>query len=59
MLQAGLIDELRLWLHPFFVGRGGLNALIYRESLTATFELKDTTNLDSGIVILTYATHAH
>lgn len=55
LLRAGLIDELRLWLHPFFVGRGGLDALIYHESLTETFELKDATSLDSGIVILTYS----
>jgi dihydrofolate reductase len=51
LLQAGLIDELRLWLHPFFVGRGDL---IYQDSLTATFDLNDITRLDSGVVILTY-----
>ncbi|TDW21408.1 dihydrofolate reductase family protein [Kribbella kalugense] len=51
LLQAGLIDELRLWLHPFFVGRGDL---IYQDSLTATFDLNDVTRLDSGVVILTY-----
>jgi dihydrofolate reductase len=59
LLQAQLIDELRLWLHPFFVGRGGLDALIYHESLTAAFDLTDATRLDSGIVILSYAKPAN
>jgi dihydrofolate reductase len=58
LLRAGLIDELRLWLHPFFVGRGGLDALIYHDSVTATFDLKDASALDSGIVILTYVNPA-
>lgn len=56
LLRAGLIDELRLWLHPFFVGTGGADALLYRDSLAATFELTDTTSLDSGIIILSYST---
>jgi dihydrofolate reductase len=30
LLAAGLIDELRLWVHPFFVGRGGPQDLLYR-----------------------------
>jgi dihydrofolate reductase len=54
LLQAGLIDELRLWLHPFLVGRGGVDALLYQESLSATFDLEDVTALDSGIAILTF-----
>jgi dihydrofolate reductase len=55
LLRAGLVDELRLWLHPFFVGQGGPDALIYQEALAATFELADVTSLESGIVILSYA----
>jgi hypothetical protein len=45
---------LRLWLHPFLVGRGGVDALIYHDSLSATFELDDVTTLDSGIAVLTF-----
>jgi dihydrofolate reductase len=54
LLEHGLLDELRLWVHPFFVGRGGPEDLLYRDGPTTTFTLVDTTRLDSGIVILTY-----
>ena len=54
LMQHGLLDELRLWIHPFFVGSGGPDALIYRDGPTAKFELRDTTTLKSGIVVLSY-----
>lgn len=54
LLAAGLLDELRLWVHPFFVGSGNSNDLLYRAGSSGTFELSDSTALDSGIVILTY-----
>ena len=41
-MEHGLLDELRLWLHPFFVGKEGPDGLIYREGGAARFELKDT-----------------
>jgi dihydrofolate reductase len=55
LMEHGLLDELRLWVHPFFVGAGGPDALIYRDAPVARFELRDTTPLKSGIVILSYA----
>jgi dihydrofolate reductase len=54
LMAAGLLDELRLWLHPFFVGSGTADDLLYRPGSSAGFELSDTTTLDSGIVILSY-----
>lgn len=54
LMAHGLLDELRLWVHPLFVGREGPDGLIYREGGAARFELKDTTPLKSGIVVLTY-----
>jgi dihydrofolate reductase len=54
LLAAGLVDELRLWVHPFFVGTGTADDVIYRPGLSGMFDLADTTVLDSGIVILTY-----
>jgi dihydrofolate reductase len=54
LMSAGLLDELRLWVHPFFVGHGGPNDLLYRDAPLAMFELVDTTPLESGIVILSY-----
>ena len=54
LLAAGLIDELRLWVHPFFVGRGGPQDLLYRDTPLTRLELIDTTQLNSGLVILNY-----
>ena len=54
MLEHGLLDELRLWVHPFFVGGNGPEDLLFRQGPAARFELTDTTPLKSGIVILSY-----
>jgi dihydrofolate reductase len=54
LLAAGLIDELRLWVHPFFVGAASTDDLLFRPGGLASFRLVDTTSLDSGIVILSY-----
>ena len=54
LMSAGLLDELRLWVHPFFIGTGTANDLLYRAGSSASFDLAETTSLDSGIVILTY-----
>mgnify|MGYP001169825995 CR=1 FL=1 len=53
-MAEGLLDELRLWVHPFFVGSGTADDLLYRTGSSGRFKLTDTTVLDSGIVILTY-----
>jgi dihydrofolate reductase len=54
LVEAGLLDELRLWVHPFFVGHGGPQDLLYRDTATTSMELANTLALKSGIVILTY-----
>jgi dihydrofolate reductase len=54
LMAEGLLDELRLWVHPFFVGTGNGSELLYQAGSTGTFTHADTTTLDSGIVILTY-----
>jgi dihydrofolate reductase len=58
LMAAGLLDELRLWVHPFFVGTGTASDLLYRAGSSGTFELADSTSLGSGIVILTYRSSA-
>jgi dihydrofolate reductase len=58
LMAAGLLDELRLWVHPFFVGTGAAGDLLYRAGSSGSFELADSTSLDSGIVILTYRSPA-
>ncbi|HMJ36037.1 MAG TPA: dihydrofolate reductase family protein [Baekduia sp.] len=54
LLAHGLLDELRLWVHPLFVGRAGPQDLLFREGPPAPLELVDATPLTSGIVVLTY-----
>ena len=54
MLTHGLLDELRLWLHPFFVGHGGPQALIYSEGSSARLKLAQSITLENGIVIHIY-----
>jgi dihydrofolate reductase len=54
LMQHGLIDELRLWVHPLFVGRGGPDGLIHREGPATLLHLVDTRTLKNGNVILTY-----
>lgn len=54
LVEHGLLDELRLWVHPLFVGKAEPSELIYRDGPGAMFELVDTTSLQNGIVILSY-----
>lgn len=54
LMGAGLLDRLRLWLHPFFIGNGGPPDLLYRDGPATSFNLVDATTLESGIVVLDY-----
>jgi dihydrofolate reductase len=54
LLEHGLLDELRLWIHPLFVGRATADDLIFRPAATAQLELASTLALNTGTVILTY-----
>ncbi len=54
LLEHGLLDELRLWVHPLFVGRATGDDLMFRPAATAQLELADSLALNTGIVILTY-----
>lgn len=54
LLANGLLDELRLWVHPFFVGRGGPDDLMFRECPLTTFDLVNAQSLTSGIIVLSY-----
>jgi riboflavin biosynthesis pyrimidine reductase len=54
LLTHGLLDELRLWMHPFMLGTGNPTDLLFRPERTGHFVLADTTPLASGNVVLTY-----
>jgi dihydrofolate reductase len=49
--ENNLIDELKVWIFPRFVGTG---TLMFREGDTATLELVETTATLSGVVTVTY-----
>jgi dihydrofolate reductase len=54
LLENGLLDELRLWVHPLFVGDAAAEDLLFRPSSAALFELVGAQTLDNGIAILSY-----
>lgn len=56
LMAAGLMDELRLWVHPFLIGSGGADALLYSDTRATRLQLAEATALNNGIVILTYTT---
>jgi riboflavin biosynthesis pyrimidine reductase len=56
MLEHGLLDELRLWVHPLILGRGSPSDLLFGAVPAVGFELADTVTLSDGIVILSYRT---
>jgi len=54
LMGHGLLDVLRLWIHPLFVGRGTTSDLLFPKGPPTQFELTDSTILASGMAILTY-----
>ncbi|MGH2968076.1 MAG: hypothetical protein ACRDK0_03265 [Solirubrobacteraceae bacterium] len=54
LLQNGLLDELRLWVHPVFAGVGEPSDLLFRADNSSKLELVDNRTLGSGIVTLSY-----
>jgi dihydrofolate reductase len=54
LLDQGMLDELRLWVHPLLVRSGGPRDLLYRDGTLTQLTLNGATQLNSGIVILSY-----
>lgn len=54
LIANGLLDELRLWFHPFLLGRGSAQDLLFKEGMAARLELANTVTLKNGIIIVTY-----
>lgn len=54
LVDNGLLDELRLWIHPVIVGTDDPADLLAPKDFSATFELADTTTFSTGVIIATY-----
>jgi dihydrofolate reductase len=55
LVEHGLLDELRLWIHPLLVGKAAPADLLYRDGPQTVLSLLDTTPLSNGVVVLRYA----
>ena len=54
MMENGLLDEVRLWIHPLFVGKGSTDDVLFPKGPPTQFVLTDSTILKSGMAILSY-----
>lgn len=54
LLDAGLVDEIHLWMHPLFAGAEEPADVISHTGTTARLELVDVTSFETGLVILVY-----
>ncbi|WP_410620035.1 dihydrofolate reductase family protein [Amycolatopsis sp. cmx-8-4] len=54
LLDNGLLDELRVWLHPVLSGNATPDQLLYRETGQKAFTLNGTEVHDTGMIILSY-----
>ncbi|TDC87440.1 dihydrofolate reductase family protein [Actinomadura sp. 7K507] len=54
LVENGLLDELRLWIHPVIVGPADPGELLTQKDFSASFELADTKTFSTGVIIATY-----
>jgi dihydrofolate reductase len=54
MLDHGLLDELRLWMHPLLLGREGPRAPHFLDCPAARLRWLDSRALPNGVVVLRY-----
>ncbi|MFC4943669.1 dihydrofolate reductase family protein [Pseudonocardia sp. GCM10023141] len=52
LIKAGLVDEVRFWIHPVIEGGASLSGPL--ADVQATFELIDTQIQKSGVIIASY-----
>ncbi|NLS21341.1 pyrimidine reductase [Rhizobium sp. P40RR-XXII] len=52
LMKHGLVDEYRVWVHPFVIGSG--KRLFIEGGNSAKLRLASSKTLSSGVVILTY-----
>jgi dihydrofolate reductase len=51
LLERNLLDELKFWIHPLFLGRG---ESLFRDGSKGKVKLAATKILATGVVVLTY-----
>jgi dihydrofolate reductase len=54
LLDHGLLDELRLWVHPLILGNKGPQVPHFRDFLATRLNLVASRTLSNGIAILNY-----
>ncbi|MDJ0343602.1 dihydrofolate reductase family protein [Streptomyces sp. H10-C2] len=54
LLDNGLLDEFRVWLHPVLSGKAKPDDLLYRDALQTKFTLNGTEVHSAGMIILSY-----
>lgn len=54
LLDNGLLDEFRVWLHPVLSGKAQPEQLLYRDALQTKFTLNSTEVHSTGLIILSY-----
>jgi dihydrofolate reductase len=55
LLDAGLVDQLQLWIHPLILGPADTDDLLSRPGTTAALDLVESRVLNNGIILATYA----
>jgi dihydrofolate reductase len=54
LLEHGLLDEVRLWVHPIILGKNGPQAPHFLHCPPEQFDLVNSRTLPNGIVIVNY-----
>jgi dihydrofolate reductase len=55
LVEHGLLDELRIWLHPVLSGKAKPADLLYRDTARAKFTLNGVETHSNGMVLLSYS----
>ena len=54
LLEHGLVDEIRLWVHPIILGKKGPQSPHFLNCSSAQFDLGSSRALPNGVVIVNY-----
>lgn len=54
LVDNGLLDELRIWLHPVLSGKAKTTDLLFRDTGQVRFTLNGVESHSTGVVVLSY-----